>query len=75
MIQTPLHLAASVGYPTCIEALLDYGALMDLRNMHMETAKDLAKGKVICEQMFHRAIAKDQIPYRSVQQQKIVESK
>ena len=73
--QTPLHLASSKGYSKCIQILLDYGANMNIKNTHRETAFNLVKGKVKCERVFLHAIAKYQIPQRSAEQQKRVESK
>ena len=48
---------------------------MNIKNTHRETAFNLVKGKVKCERVFLHAIAKYQIPQRSAEQQKRVESK
>ena len=74
-MQTPLHLAAREGYPQCIQILLDHGASMDLENKQMDTAESLVKGKVKCEEVFQRAVAKYRIPQRTEEQKKRVESK
>ncbi len=75
MFQTPLHLAASEGFPQCIQILLDHGARMDLENGRRHTAYDLVKGKgkVNSEMVFQHALAKFQVPERTEQQMKRVE--
>jgi len=72
-VQTPLHLASSMGFPQCIEVLLANGARMDVKNTHRETAYNLVRGKVKCERVFQHAIARFQIPHRTAEQQSRVE--
>ena len=40
--QTPLHLAATIGYSNCLQVLLKYGARSDIRDFRRDTPLDLA---------------------------------
>ena len=62
-----------MGYPHCIEILLDHGARMDIKNNQRNTAYNLVKGKQKCEKVFLQAFAKFQIPQRTIEQQRAVE--
>ena len=47
-MQTPLHLAAKGGYWQCMELLLEYGAILNVEDMHKKTPYQHIQGRPKC---------------------------
>lgn len=73
--QTPLHHAARIGLPQCIQILLEHGAQTNIENGLRETAEHLVAGKPKSKKIIEYAVAKHCVPRRTKELQNIVVGK